>query len=104
MGKDANGLRLMDQSDMFEELSGILEEVSSLLHIPKEAANILLRHYKFNKEKLIEQFYGDKEAVTEAAGVRWRCDELQGGDVGGGVSPKKKGGRNKASAASVYCR
>jgi len=97
---DPNGLRLVDAAEMASELNEVLEEVSQLLNIPIEAANVLMRHYKFNKEKLIEQFYEDSEKVTGAAGVSHRCFECPGQPS----TPATKGKKQSKKKSTHYCQ
>ncbi|KAI8580899.1 hypothetical protein K450DRAFT_235123 [Umbelopsis ramanniana AG] len=44
-------------------------QVASILGMPKEHAATLLRHYRWNKEKLIERYMDNPEKVLRLAGV-----------------------------------
>jgi len=46
-----------------------VDEVSSILGQPPEAAAILLRHLRWNKERLIDQYMEKMEQVLETAGL-----------------------------------
>ena len=46
-----------------------ITEVSTLLEQPREATAILLRYGRWNKERVIEQYMDDQEAVLEKAGL-----------------------------------
>ncbi|RMZ73700.1 RING finger [Pyrenophora seminiperda CCB06] len=46
-----------------------IDEVSSILGQPPEAAAILLRHLRWNKERLIDQYMEKMEQVLETAGL-----------------------------------
>ena len=46
-----------------------IEEVSAILGLPPEATAILLRHQKWNKERLIEAYMDSPEKVLERAGL-----------------------------------
>lgn len=46
-----------------------IDEVSSILGQPPEAAAILLRHLRWNKERLIDQYMEKTEEVLENAGL-----------------------------------
>ena len=46
-----------------------IKEVSSILGQPAEAAAILLRHARWNKERLIESYMDKMEEVLESAGL-----------------------------------
>ena len=43
-------------------------QVAALLEVPLVSASVLLRTFQWNTEKLIEQFYEDRERVLEKAG------------------------------------
>lgn len=46
-----------------------IEEVSAILGLPPEATAILLRHARWNKERLIESYMDKQETVLEEAGL-----------------------------------
>lgn len=46
-----------------------ITEVSTLLEQPREATAILLRYGRWNKERVIEQYMDDQEAILEKAGL-----------------------------------
>lgn len=46
-----------------------INEVSSILGQPPEATAILLRHLRWNKERLIDQYMDSQEEVLESAGL-----------------------------------
>jgi len=46
-----------------------IEDVSSILSQPPESTAILLRHARWNKERLIEKYMDNQEGVLEAAGL-----------------------------------
>jgi len=46
-----------------------VEEVSNILGLPSEQCAILLRHFKWQKERLIEQYMDMSEQVLEEAGL-----------------------------------
>ena len=92
----------MDSSSLRSEISFTVEEVSSLLAVPVEAAAILLRHFKFNKEKTIEKFYENSEKVVKDAGVAARCaDEDSPAVSTPSKSPKSK--KKKVAVAEISC-
>lgn len=58
---------------LYQEIQPLMEshtrDLSYLLSIDYDIANILLRKYKWNKEKLIDVYYSDTEKVMNEAGV-----------------------------------
>ena len=46
-----------------------IEEISAILGQPPEAAAILLRYQRWNKERLIESYMDRQEAILERAGL-----------------------------------
>lgn len=61
-----------------------IDEVSAILGLPAESAAILLRHLRWNKERLIEKYMDRPGAVLEEAGL---------GPAGGGP-PKVESSRD----------
>ena len=62
----------MDSDNYFEVLSAntveqhlkdIIQVISTILEIPKVAAYTMLKHFNWNKEDLLEQFYDDKQGM-----------------------------------------
>ena len=51
-------------------MSEIIKEVSSITNLPSTTVRILLSHFKWDKDKLIERYYtGDQEAMFQEAHV-----------------------------------
>lgn len=46
-----------------------IEEVSNILGLPAEQCAVLMRHFKWQKERLIEQYLNNSEDVLDAAGI-----------------------------------
>ncbi len=46
-----------------------IQEVSAILGLPVEASAILLRHLRWNKERLVESYMDRPDAVLEMAGL-----------------------------------
>lgn len=46
-----------------------VEDTSSLLEQPPEATAILFRYFRWNKERLIDKYMDNRDAVLEAAGL-----------------------------------
>jgi ariadne-1 len=46
-----------------------VDEVAGLLEQPKESTAILLRYFRWNKERLIEQYMDNQEEVLSKAGL-----------------------------------
>lgn len=53
-----------------------VEEVSSILGLPGEQCAILLRHFKWQKDRLIEKYMDAGEEVLEEAGLGQNYDSL----------------------------
>ncbi|KAM9998601.1 hypothetical protein ACTFIY_008264 [Dictyostelium cf. discoideum] len=61
---------VLNKDDLFSESHKIIKEVKDVLSIPSEAAvSTLLRHMKWNKEKLIERYMENPEKLCIDAGV-----------------------------------
>ncbi|KAF2878087.1 hypothetical protein BDV95DRAFT_479561, partial [Massariosphaeria phaeospora] len=61
--------KVFDTANIQEFQDKQVHEVSSILGQPPEATAILLRHLRWNKERLIDQYMEKTEDVLEAAGL-----------------------------------
>ncbi|KPI34922.1 E3 ubiquitin-protein ligase dbl4 [Cyphellophora attinorum] len=61
--------KVLDPQEIKAQQDKQFEEVSSVLELPPEQTAILLRHMRWNKEKLLESYMEDPERVLEAAGL-----------------------------------
>ncbi|KAL3426267.1 IBR domain-containing protein [Phlyctema vagabunda] len=55
--------------DIQRQQDDLIDEVNMILDIRKEDAAILLRHFRWNKERLIEDYMEDSNKVLETAGL-----------------------------------
>ncbi|PSR97740.1 hypothetical protein BD289DRAFT_361919 [Coniella lustricola] len=55
--------------DIQKQQDDLIEEVDMILELSKEDAAILLRHFRWNKERLIDQYMEKGTQVLEAAGL-----------------------------------
>jgi ariadne-1 len=61
--------RCLSPHDIDSAQSRLIDEVKDVLGQPPESTAILLRHFRWNKEKLIEQYMDDEPDVLETAGL-----------------------------------
>ena len=61
--------KVFDPAQIQAQQDKQIDEVSSILGQPPEAAAILLRHLRWNKERLIDQYMEKPEEVLEDAGL-----------------------------------
>lgn len=61
--------KVYDPSSIQAQQDKQIDEVSSILGQPPEAAAILLRHMRWNKERLIDRYMENMEDVLETAGL-----------------------------------
>ncbi|KAH8840504.1 hypothetical protein MCOR27_006493 [Pyricularia oryzae] len=62
--------------DLRKQQDDLIDEVNMILEMRKEDAAILLRHFRWNRERLIEEYMDNRKKVLEVAGL--------GPNVGGG--------------------
>lgn len=58
-----------DPADIQKQQDGMINEVNMILDMTKEDAAIMLRYFKWNKERLLEDYMDRPEQVLEAAGL-----------------------------------
>lgn len=63
------GYKVYSPGDIQKQQEEMMNEVNMILEMSKEDAAILLRHFRWNKERLIEDFMDNPEKVVEAAGI-----------------------------------
>ncbi|EGX91804.1 RING finger protein [Cordyceps militaris CM01] len=62
--------------DIREQQDGMIAEVNMILDMGKEDAAIMLRHFRWNKERLLEDYMDHPEKVLEAAGLNSSTNDL----------------------------
>ncbi|KAK8050151.1 IBR domain-containing protein [Apiospora phragmitis] len=63
------GFKVYSPGDIQQQQEDMMNEVNMILEMSKEDAAILLRHFRWNKERLIEDFMDNSDKVVEAAGI-----------------------------------
>ena len=61
--------KVYEPKDIQAQQDDLIDEVNMILHIRKEDAAILLRHFRWNKERLIEDYMDRPKKVLESAGL-----------------------------------
>jgi ariadne-1 len=61
--------KVFEPSDIEKQQAEMVNEVNMILDIPREDAAILLRYFRWNKEKLIEDYMDKPRQALEAAGL-----------------------------------
>ncbi|KAM0363761.1 hypothetical protein ACHAPZ_008895 [Fusarium culmorum] len=61
--------KVYEPSDIQSQQDEMIGEVNMILDMQKEDAAILLRHFRWNKERLLEDYMDRPEKVMEAAGL-----------------------------------
>lgn len=65
---EADSFEVISAEKIAEEMDGYTSEVSSIINISKTHTRILLNHFKWDKEKLMERYYGgDQGKLFEEA-------------------------------------
>ena len=60
---------VFDPKDIQAHQDKQIQDVASVLSQPPPAAAILLRHFRWNKEELIDKYFQDTDTVLEEAGL-----------------------------------
>jgi len=61
--------RVYSDSQIQKTQAEQIDEVSSILGLPVEQCAVLMRHFRWQKERLIESYLNNSEEVLEAAGL-----------------------------------
>lgn len=65
----SNSFEVIDKNELVKESNKLVDEVIDVLGISRPAAATLLRHTKWNKEKLIEKYMENSEKLCNEAGI-----------------------------------
>ncbi|MFH4984506.1 hypothetical protein AB6A40_011215 [Gnathostoma spinigerum] len=52
---EAVDYKILDSKEVLNEMNIIMEDVSSVVRLPKTICRLLLHHYKWNKDTLLER-------------------------------------------------
>lgn len=61
--------KIKDYQDIIPMLQHMTQEVSSLLGVDDDISQVLLHKYRWNKERLVEEFFSDSDKALESAGL-----------------------------------
>ncbi|KAM0269644.1 hypothetical protein ACHAQH_009687 [Verticillium albo-atrum] len=61
--------KVYEPNDIQQQQDDMIDEVNMILNLRKEDVAILLRHFRWNKERLIEDYMDKPNKVLEAAGL-----------------------------------
>ncbi|RKF57882.1 E3 ubiquitin-protein ligase dbl4 [Golovinomyces cichoracearum] len=64
-----SSFRVLDPNDIQSQQDELINEVNLILDLRKEEAAILLRHFRWNRERLIEEYMDRPKKVLEDAGL-----------------------------------
>ncbi|KAG5463595.1 MAG: hypothetical protein BJ554DRAFT_6189, partial [Olpidium bornovanus] len=83
---------VLSVGDIVDAQNREVSHVAGILGLPEERAAVLLRHYRWDKERLIERCMEDRAGVMAAAGIVDEEEEEDGsdGDDGGGNGGDKR--------------
>jgi len=73
MSGTQKGIRILPAEGLVPDMNRRLKDVAEILDVPPSAAAVLLREYKWSKERLFEVFYEDSEKILKKCGVYHRC-------------------------------
>ncbi|UKZ76335.1 hypothetical protein TrVFT333_004037 [Trichoderma virens FT-333] len=65
----AVSFKVFEPSDIRRQQDDMMNDVNMILDMSKEDAAIMLRHFRWNKERLLEDYMDRPEKVLEAAGL-----------------------------------
>lgn len=71
---------ILDYKDMTALMDAMSQEAETVLGVSRDTALILLSHYGWNKEKLLDTYWSDPEACLRCAGLSpSSCRPAEGG-------------------------
>jgi len=70
---DSSLVRMTSSNELSSVLNDRINEVSELFNLRSSVAHVLLRHFRWNKERFFELYTSNPEKVVKDAGVAARC-------------------------------
>ena len=67
----SDAVRVVELDELMTEQNAVVSEVSAVLSLPTLSVGVLLRAFKWNRERLFERFYADREGVLKECGVQF---------------------------------
>jgi ariadne-1 len=64
---------MIDTKEMIPVMKRRIDDISEILDVPPSAAQPLLRHHKWKKDRLLDSYTTDSEKEMKEAGVCFRC-------------------------------
>ena len=71
------GYKIVDYKEIYPMMESLIMEISSLLDVDRDITQLLLQKFKWNKERLVNGYYSDPEAVLVSAGVTPNASDLK---------------------------
>lgn len=71
------GYKIVDYKEIYPMMESLITEISSLLDVDRDVTQLLLQKFKWNKERLVNGYYSDPEAVLVSAGVTPNASDLK---------------------------
>jgi ariadne-1 len=87
------------QSDVALAMNRIVDDVSALLDVSADEAQLLLQQHKWDKDRLLDAFLADYDAVRQAAGV-----DLFSAAVLDDLAPRQPPPSSSQAALTFRCR
>ena len=70
------GVRIADYTEIESIMASLISEVSNLLNLPEDVSRILLCHFKWNKERLVDNYYADPDQLLVEVGARAKPEDV----------------------------
>lgn len=66
-----NEFRILEPEQVLEKQQEGIVDLAEVLDIPMQCAGVLLRHFRWNKERLFDKYYANPTKVQKEAGVQY---------------------------------
>ncbi|KAF0699866.1 Aste57867_9576 [Aphanomyces stellatus] len=81
LGATSAQYQVISPTSLASQQNALIADVASVLSLPKAKASLLLRHFFWDKEKLLDQYCSDPVGVSEAAGAVSTGEEEESKEV-----------------------
>lgn len=70
------GVRVVDYTEVESIMASLIGEVTNLLNVSDDIARILLCHFKWNKERLVDSYYSDSDELLVKVGAQAKPEDV----------------------------
>jgi ariadne-1 len=82
----SDAVRVIGLDELSSAQLAVVRDVMSILDVPEMAVSVLMRAFHWNRERLLDAFYADRDGVLKDSGVYHLCSAAAAGGAAAGAA------------------